>query len=208
MEAGHQEEGSQEEKEKEVKTENITGGRKKKKARLERLENWGEAEKESETDVRSWLLKPTETPRTSKRMKQLEMEFSGIRVVTIMQTPKPSPTLEKEVSKEDTTPLAKGLTTPKPRIKGGKKLPKKESMELIKKTNTRITSWIKPKQNPAVKEDDWSDDISIPEIQCTEDIERREYAKIKAECWMGKRICRELIVEMIRRAESVSSISA
>jgi hypothetical protein len=127
-------------------------------------------------------LKPTETPRTSKRMKQLEMEFSGIGVVNVMQTPKPSPTLEREVSKEDTTPLASGLTTPKPSIKGGKKLPKKESMELIKKTNTRITSWIKPKQKPAVKEDDWSDDISIPEIQCTEDIERREYAKIKAEC--------------------------
>ena len=56
-------------------------------------------------------------------------------------------------------------------------------------------------------EDDWSDDISIPEIQCTEDIEMREYAKIQAESWMGKRICRELIMEMIRRAESVSSIN-
>ena len=40
-------------KEKEVKAENILGGRKKKKARLERLENWGEAENESETDVRA-----------------------------------------------------------------------------------------------------------------------------------------------------------
>ena len=76
-----------------------------------------EAEKESETDVWSSLLKPTETPRTSKRMKQPEMKFSGIGVVNIMQTPKPSPTLEREVSKEDISPLAIGLTTPKPNIK-------------------------------------------------------------------------------------------
>jgi hypothetical protein len=60
-------------KEKEIKTDNIPGGRKRKKARLERLENWGETEKECETDLRSWLVTPTETPRASKKMKQLEI---------------------------------------------------------------------------------------------------------------------------------------
>ena len=75
------------------------------------MENWGEAEKDCETDVRSWLVKPTETPRTSKRMKQLEMEFSRIGVVTKVQTPKPSPTPEKDIGKEETTPAANILTT-------------------------------------------------------------------------------------------------
>ena len=100
-------------------------------------------------------------------MKQLEMEFSRIGVVNPMQTPKPSPTPDRETVKEDTTPIASDLTTPNPKIKGGKKLPKKKSMELIRKTNTRITNWIITEQKPAVIEDDGSDDISIPELRCT-----------------------------------------
>ena len=69
-------------------------------------------------------------------MKQLEMEFSRIGVITMVQTPKPSPTTENEICTEETTPAASMLLAPKPKIlKGGKKLPKKESMELIKKTN-------------------------------------------------------------------------
>ena len=51
-------------------------------------------------------------------MKQLEMEFSRIGVVNPMQTPKPSPTPERGIGKEETTPAANVLTTPKPKIKG------------------------------------------------------------------------------------------
>ena len=91
---------------------------------------------ESETDVRSWLVNPTETPKTgktSKKMKQLEIEFSRIGVITMLQTPKPSPTTENDICTEETTPDASMLLNPKPKIlKGGKKLPKKESMKLIR----------------------------------------------------------------------------
>ena len=80
-------------------------------------------------------------------------------------------------------------------------------MELIRKTNTRISNWIITEEKPAVIEDDWSDDISIPEIRCTEEIERKENAKIKAESWIGKRICRDIIMEIISRAEGKSKVS-
>ena len=54
------------------------------------------------------------------------------------------------------------MQTPKPNIvKGGKKLPKKESMKLIRKTNSKITNWTINKTKPFVIEDDWSDNISI-----------------------------------------------
>ena len=100
------------------------------------------------------------------------------------------------------------MTTPKPKImKGGKKFPKKESMELIKKTNSKITNWTISKPQPAVIEDDWSDDISIPDIRCTEEIERKENAKKKADIWIGKRICRDIIMEMICNAEGISTVS-
>jgi hypothetical protein len=39
----------------------------------------------------------------------------------------------------------------------------------------------------------------------TEDIERREVAKMKPGRWMGKMMCKELVLEMIMRIESLSS---
>ena len=193
---------------KETRTDNIPGGRKKKRARLERLENWGETEKECETDVRSWLVTSTETPRTSMKMKQLEMEFSRIGVITIVQSPKPSPITEKEICTEETTPAASMLLTPKPKIvKGGKKLPKKDCMKLIRKTNSKITNWTVNKPHPVIIEDDWSDDISIPDLICTEEIEMKENAKMKADIRIGKRICRDIIMEMISNVESISTAS-
>ena len=97
------------------------------------------------------------------------------------------------------------MPTLKPNKEGSKKLPKKESLALIRKTNTKITGWITPTSKPDRVEDDWSDDISVPEILATEDIERREVAKMKAERWIGKRMCKELVLEMIMGVESLSS---
>ena len=98
-------------KEKEVKAD--TGGRKKKRVKLERLENWGETETERETDVRSWLVQPSETPGACKRMRQLEMEFGRVGVINILKTPKQN--LTQECSKEDTNPEASKLPTLKPK---------------------------------------------------------------------------------------------
>ena len=81
-------------KEKEAKADTTTGGRKKKRVKLERLENWGETETESEADVRSWLVQPSETPGASKRMRQLDMEFGRVGVINILKTPKPNLTQE------------------------------------------------------------------------------------------------------------------
>ena len=83
-------------------------------------------------DVRSWLLKPAETPEASRKMKQMEMEFSMVGTVKVhktavatlttlgsthkpeevaqIQTPNPSPTMNQENSTEDTTPKLKGET--------------------------------------------------------------------------------------------------
>ena len=79
-------------------------------------------------------------------------------------------------------------------------------MQLIRKTNHNITSWITPKPIIVI-ENDWSDDISIPDLRCTEEIERKENAKMKADSWMGQRICRDVLMEMICKAESISSVS-
>ena len=58
--------------------------------------------------------------------------------VSLIPTPKPSPTTNQESKTEETTPKQKcGTPTPNPSLtkkQGGKKLPKKESMELIKET--------------------------------------------------------------------------
>ena len=86
-------------------------------------------------------------------------------------------------------------------------MPKKESLALIRKTNTKISGWLTPASKPEMVEDDWSDDISVPEIQATEDIERREFAKMKAEVWKGRRLCKELVLEMVLRVEGWSSAS-
>ena len=78
-------------------------------------------------------------------------------------------------------------------------------MELIKKTNKKITGWIKPKPLIVIKENHWSDDISIPAGIDPRDIERKENAKIMAESWKRRRICRELVIEMVMKAESLST---
>ena len=177
-------------KEKEVKAD--TGTRKKKKVKLDRLENWGEADAESEADVRSWLVKPVETPGPSKRMRQMEMEFGKVGVINLLITPKPNLAQggqDEDINPEaDKLPNLTKLPTPKLSKKGGKKLPKKESLALIRKTNTKISGWLTTSSKPETMEDDWSDDISVPEIKATEDIERMEYAKMKAEAWKGRRI--------------------
>ena len=184
-------------KEKEVKAD--MGIRKKKRVKLDRLENWGEA----------WLVQPIETPGPSKRMRPMEMEFGKMGVINLLKTP--TPKLTQESLDEDTNPEADKLPTRtklptlKPSKKGGKKLPKKESLALIRKTNTKISGWLTPTSKPEMVEDDWSDDISVPEIQATEDIERREFAKMKAEVWKGRRLCKELVLEMVLRVEGLSS---
>ena len=50
-------------------TGTIPEGRKRKRAKLERLENWGETDVEAEVDVRSWLIARIEPTVASKRMK-------------------------------------------------------------------------------------------------------------------------------------------
>ena len=52
-------------------------------------------------------------------------------------------------------------------------------------------------------ENDWSDDISIPTGIDPRDIERKETAKSMADSW--KRICLEIVTEMVMRAESMST---
>ena len=79
-------------------------------------------------------------------------------------------------------------------------------MQLIKKTNPKITSWINAKPKIVIA-NDWSDDTSIPALLDTTDIERKENAKGKAEGWKRKRICRELVLKMVMKAESISSVS-
>ena len=217
---------------KDAKPYTIPGGRKKKRAKLERLENWGKTEVEAEADVRSWLLK-TETPVASRKMRQMEMEFKMVGMVkeqkkeissptevgqthmsaevTLKPTPKPSPTTNQESKTEETTPKQNcGTPTPNPGLtkkQGGKKLPKKESMELIKKTNKKITGSIKPKPVIVIMENDWSDDIAIPAGIDPRDIERKDNAKIMAEGWKRKKICRELVMEIVTSAESTCIIS-
>ena len=110
-------------------------------------------------------------------------------------TPNQSPTINQDINGEDITPKLKDVPpTPKPSQsiqQGGKKLPKKESLQLIRKTNQKITSWI----------------TSIPALLDTMDIERKENAKSKAEGWRRKRICHELVLEILMKAESISSVS-
>ena len=216
----------------EAKTGSIQEGREKKRAKLERLENWGETEVETELDVRSWLLKPAQTLEASRRMKQMEMEFSMVGTVKVSKTavatltilgstqkqdeaaqspnPNQSPTINQDINGEDITPKLKDVPpTPKPSLsiqQGGKKLAKKESLQLIRKINQKITSWIIPKPIIVIA-NDWSDDTSIPALLDTMDIERKENAKSKVEGWKRKRICCELVLEILMKAESISSIS-
>ena len=56
----------------------IPEGRKKKRAKREMLENWGETEVDSESDVRSRLLNSTVAPVTSTKLKQTDMEFKMV----------------------------------------------------------------------------------------------------------------------------------
>ena len=83
-------------------------------------------------------------------------------------------------------------------------MPKKESLALIKKTNMKITGWIKTKPIEVI-EMDWSFDRSIPTGMEPKEIERRENAKKLAEGWKRKRICRELVLELVTGAESMSA---
>ena len=105
---------------------------------------------------------------------------------------------------EEPTPKPNcGTVTQKPSLtlkQGGKKLPKKESLALIKKTNKKIKS--KPVE---VIEIDWSDDSSIPTGMEPKEVERKENAKSLAEGWKRKRICRELVLDLVTGEESMSA---
>ena len=214
-----------------TKTGSDTEGRKKKRAKLEKLENWGEAELENELDVRSWLLKPAQTPVASRKMKQMEMEFSMVGTVKVTKTAiatltlgstqkqdeaarsptqDQTPIIRQDINGEDLSQKLKDVTpTLKPSLsmqQGGKKLPKKESLQLIRKTNHKITDWTTPKPKIVIF-NDWSDDTSLPALLDTTDIERKENARCKAEWWRRKRICQELVLEMMTRAGSRSAVS-
>ena len=78
-------------------------------------------------------------------------------------------------------------------------------MELVKKTNKNITGWIKTKPVAVIMVNDWSDDISIPTGIDPRDIERKVNAKSMAENLKRKRICLELVKEMVMKAESMST---
>ena len=184
---------------------------------------------EAELDVRSWLMASTEHPEPSKRMRQMDMKFKMVGVVRdpkvaasnkakVCPTPKhtddmPTPNPRPEITtKQDDEPTPKqtcGTPTPKPDLplkQGGKKLPKQESLALIRITNKKITDWIKQKPVEVI-EMDWSDDSSIPTGMEPMEIERRENARCLAEGWKRKRICRELVLELLTGAESMSASS-
>ena len=64
----------------------------------------------------------------------------------VMPTSSPKPEVTTEQEEEPTPKQTCGTLTPMPSLnqkQGGKKLPKKESLALINKTNMKITGWIK-----------------------------------------------------------------
>ena len=49
---------------------------------------------------------------------------------------------------------------------------------------------------------DYTDDTSIPPEEDPSDIERKEVAKQKAEGWIPRRICKELVLELVASTDS------
>ena len=91
-------------------------------------------------------------------------------------------------------------------LKSTKKMEKKAALKYIEKTNSKMTKWLVKKTASVVissqeEEMIWEDDLSIPQAQNVKTIERREEARLKQEAWKVKRMCQELVEQVVDGVE-------
>jgi hypothetical protein len=184
------------------------------------LVDWGESlggGREDE-DIRSWLLEEEyhDRPRTgdgarrqeartqtSKRMKQLELEFSRVlEPVTTNQNDEQVDNSETQEAREDTRVPVKVVS--RPAKKESKR--KRKSLAAIAAKNKKLTGWVVVKKTRLVERDQVEDmEVDSPALIDPETIIRREEAKKKKEKWKNRDCVRKLILEMVAQTEAQSA---
>ena len=202
------------------KRKNEQGGRKAKKRKLEKLENWGELE---EVDIRSWLtgsqgseddpgafpawsIPPTTAP--SRKLKQMEWNFA--RVVEEKEVAEERVDFKDGKNGEDATE-SQMVTELKSVKKGTKKMPaknvkkkvsipKKKIMAALAKKNKKMTGWLVMERTKEETKEDrrmaekWQD---APEEIAPETLERLELAKKRKARWQATKIVKDMLQELV-----------
>ena len=189
-ELGSRKKKAEKRKKKEKKAgDNIPNGRKPKRAKLEKVVDWGETDVEDALDVKGCLLKDDSNEEKDDNV-TITFQKVGVTKDAEIMSGKKKKQLELSwklhMQPKETVEPKNGVKMDTPKVK----MNKKEALKKAADSSRKLSDWIKPRkeQEAAPMLMDWSDDRDIPGGEMVTDIERKEAARMKKESWMTRRL--------------------